>query len=78
MRTILAAVAVALMITALAFHATPSGAQVPSISEKQQPKETESGAANRAAAKRAEEKAYKSALDNVPEQKKLDPWRNMR
>ena len=31
----------------------------------------------RAAAKKAEDRAYKSAVDNVTD-KKLDPWRNMR
>ena len=78
MRTVIAAVAIALMTAILAFHATPSGAQVPSISEKPQTKESESAAAMRAAAKRADDRAYKSAVDNVPDQKKLDPWRNLR
>jgi hypothetical protein len=77
MRTIIAAVAIALMTAILALHAAPSGAQVPSISEKTKSKESESAAAMRAAAKKAEDRAYKSAVDNVPD-KKLDPWRNMR
>jgi hypothetical protein len=78
MRTVIAAVAIALMTAILAFHATPSGAQVPSISEKPKGRQSESEAANRAAAKRADDKAYKDAVDNVPDQKKLDPWRNLR
>ena len=77
MRTVIAAVAIALMTAILALHATPSGAQVPSILEKPKSKESESAAAVRAAAKRAEDRAYKAATDNVPDQK-LDPWRNMR
>ena len=77
MKAVLAAVAAALMITALALHATPSGAQVPSISEKPKQKQTEGEAAMRAAAKKAEDRAYKSAIDNVPDQK-YDPWRSMR
>ena len=78
MRTVIAAVAIVLMTAILALHATPSGAQIPSISEKRATKESETAAANRAAAKKAEERAYKSSLDNVQEQKKLDPWRNLR
>ena len=31
----------------------------------------------RAADKKADDRAYKSAIDNVPDQK-LDPWRNLR
>lgn len=77
MKAVLAAVAVALMITALALHATPIAAQVPSISEKSQQKQTDSAAQNRASAKKAEDRAYKSAVDNVPDQK-ADPWRNLR
>jgi hypothetical protein len=75
MRAVLAAVTVALMTTALAFYATPSGAQIPSISEKA--KKGDGEAAMRAAAKKAEDRAYKSAVDNVPDQK-LDPWRKLR
>jgi hypothetical protein len=77
MRAVLAAVTAALMITALAFHATPSGAQIPSISEKPKDKKSDGEAAMRAAAKKAEDRAYKSAVDNVPDQK-FDPWRSMR
>jgi hypothetical protein len=77
MRAVLAAVTVALMTTALALHATPSRAQIPSISEKPKDKKSESADAMRAAAKRAEDRAYKSAVDNVPDQK-LDPWRKLR
>ncbi len=76
MRAVLAAVAVALMMTALALHATPTAAQIPSISEKSK-KGPEGEAAMRAAAKKAEDRAYKSAVDNVPDQK-ADPWRNLR
>ena len=75
MRAVLAAITVALMTTALALHATPSGAQIPSISEK--PKKDDGEAAMRAAAKKAEDRAYKSAVDNVPDQKS-DPWRKLR
>ena len=77
MRSVIAAVAIALMTVILAFHATPSRAQINSIASKPQTKQTESAAANRAAAKKEDERAYKSAVDNVPDQK-LDPWRNMR
>ena len=77
MRTVIAAVAIVLMAATLVFHATPSDAQVPSISEKSKEKQSESAAAMRAAAKKAEDRAYKSAIDNVPDQK-LDPWRNLR
>ena len=75
MRAVLAAVTVALMTTALALYATPSGAQIPSISEKA--KKGDGEAAMRAAAKKADDKAYKSAIENLPDQK-LDPWANMR
>lgn len=77
MKTVLAVAAIALMTAILAFHATPSGAQVPSISEKPKEKQSDTAAASRAAAKKAEDRAYKSAVDNIPDQK-LDPWRNMR
>ena len=77
MRAVLAAVTVALMTTALAFYATPSGAQIPSISEKPKDKKSDGEAIMRAAAKKAEERAYKSAIENVPDQK-LDPWRKLR
>ena len=77
MRAVVAAVAIVLMTVILALHATPSGAQVPSISEKAKGKESESAAAMRAANKKADDRAYKSAIDNVPDQK-LDPWRNLR
>jgi len=75
MRAVLAAVTVALMTTALAFYATPSGAQIPSISEKA--KKGDGEAAMRAATKKADDKAYKSAIENLPDQK-LDPWRKLR
>lgn len=77
MRTVIAAVAIALMTAILALHATPSGAQINSIASKPQTKQTDSAAANRAAAKKAEDNAYKSAVENVPDQK-LDPWRKLR
>ena len=77
MKSVWAAVAAALMVTALALHAAPTAAQVPSISEKPKQKQTEGEAAMRAAAKKAEDRAYKSAVDNVPDQK-FDPWRSMR
>ena len=77
MRTVLAAISIALMTAILALHATPSGAQVPSISEKPKDKKSDGEAAMRAAAKKAEDRAYKSAVDNVPDQK-LDPWRKLR
>ena len=77
MRAVIAAVVVALMTVILALHATPSGAQIPSISEKPKDKQSDTAAATRAAAKKAEDRAYKSAVDNLPDQK-LDPWRNMR
>jgi hypothetical protein len=77
MRAVAAAVAIALMTAILALHATPSGAQIPSISEKTKDKK-DGEAAMRAAAKKAEDKAYKSAVETVPEQQKLDPWRNLR
>jgi hypothetical protein len=77
MRTVVAAVAIALMTAILALNAVPSVAQVPSIAEKPRTKQTESAAANRAAAKKAEDNAYKSAVENVPDQK-LDPWRKLR
>jgi hypothetical protein len=77
MRTVIAAVAIVLMTAILVFHATPTDAQVPSLTEKPKEKPSESAAAMRAAAKKAEDRAYKSAVDNVPDQK-LDPWRNLR
>jgi hypothetical protein len=77
MRAVVAAVAIVLMTAILALHATPSGAQIPSISEKPKDKKSDGEAAMRAAAKKAEDRAYKSAVDNVPDQK-FDPWRSMR
>jgi hypothetical protein len=77
MRTVVAAVAIALMTVILALHATPSRAQINSIASKPNQKPTDSAVANRAAAKKDEDKAYKSAVDNVPDQK-LDPWRKLR
>ena len=76
MRTVLAAVAIALMTAILALHATPSGAQVPSISEKPKDQKGDREAVARAAAKKADDR-YKAATDAVPDQK-LDPWRNLR
>ena len=74
MRSILAAVGSALLVTMLALQATPSSAQK---RDEQKQKELEQDAAQRAKERKATDNQYKSALDRLPDQK-FDPWRNMR
>jgi hypothetical protein len=69
MRKVLAAIAIALLTAALALHATPSAAQ--------KGKKHRGEAGMKAPAKKADDKAYKAAIEGLPDQK-LDPWRNMR
>ena len=69
MRTVLAAIAIGLLTTALALHATPSAAQ--------KGKGHRGEARMKAPPKKADDKAYKAAIEGLPDQK-LDPWRNMR
>jgi hypothetical protein len=65
----IAAIAVALMTAILALNATPSAAQ-------KGRKHRGDGSA-RVPAKKADDKAYKAAIESLPDGK-LDPWRNMR
>ena len=69
MRTVFAVIAIALLTVALALHATPSAAQ--------KGKGHRGEAGMKAPAKKADDKAYKAAIEGLPDQK-LDPWRNMR
>jgi hypothetical protein len=71
MRTLIAAAIIALM--AVAAHAQGIGNRKPPIQAKEAPK------GESPAKKKAEEKAYKDALDKIPESKeKPDPWKTMR
>jgi hypothetical protein len=74
MRSILAAVGIALLVTMLALHASPSSAQK---RDEQKQKEHEQEAAQRAKDRKAADNQYKSAIERLPDQK-FDPWRNMR
>ena len=70
MRAVVAAISIALMTTILAVQASPSAAQ-----KGKGRRGGESGM--KAPAKKVDEKAYKAAIDSLPDQK-LDPWRKMR
>ena len=62
---------------ALAALSVPTCAQV--VGPKRAKAAQEAVAAQKAAKRKAEEQAYKSALDRIPEpEKKRDPWGNMR
>jgi uncharacterized membrane protein len=74
MRSILAAVSIALLTIMLALQATPSSAQQ---REEDKQKRAEQDAAQRAKDRKATDSQYKSAIDRLPDQK-FDPWRNMR
>ncbi|HMK80297.1 MAG TPA: hypothetical protein VK438_11650 [Xanthobacteraceae bacterium] len=74
MRSVLAAIGIALLTTMLALHATPSSAQK---RDDQKTKEEEQKAADRTKERKAVESQYKSAIERLPDQK-YDPWRNMR
>jgi hypothetical protein len=70
MRAVVAAISIALMTATLAVQASPSAAQ--------KGKGRRGGEAGmKAPGKKVDDKAYKAALDSLPD-KKLDPWRNMR
>ena len=69
MRAIIAVIAVALLTTVLALHATPSTAQ--------KGKGRHGGTATKAVPKKADDKNYKAAIEVLPDQK-FDPWRNLR
>ena len=71
MRTLIAAAIIALL--AVAAHAQGAG-KVTRPSQPQAAQKTED-----LAKKKADEKAYRDALDKIPESKeKPDPWRTMR
>lgn len=74
MRSVLAAVGIALAITMLALQATPSSAQK---RDETKQNEQEQQAAQRAKERKATDNQYKSAIERLPDQK-FDPWRNMR
>jgi len=74
MKSVFAAIGVALLATMLALHATPSSAQK---RDEQKQKEAEQAASDRAKERKATESQYKSAIERLPDQK-YDPWRNMR
>ena len=74
MRSVLAAVGIALAVTMLALQATPSSAQK---RDEQKQNEQEQQAAQRAKERKATDNQYRSAIERLPDQK-FDPWRNMR
>ena len=74
MRSVLAAVSIALAMMILALHATPSSAQK---RDEDKSKEADQKAAQRDKERRATDNQYKSAIERLPDQK-FDPWRNMR
>ena len=74
MRSILAAVGIALLTTVMALQATPSSAQ---LRDEQKAKRDEDEAAIRARERKSYESQYKSTIDRLPNQK-YDPWRNLR
>jgi len=69
MRSILAAVSIALLMVLLAMQATPSSAQK---REEQKQTEAEQQAAQRAKDRKATDSQYKSAIERLPD-KKFDP-----
>lgn len=70
MRTVVAATSIALVTAILAVQASSSVAQ--------KGKGRRGGDAGmKAPAKKVDEKAYKAAIDSLPD-KKLDPWRTLR
>jgi hypothetical protein len=74
MKSSLAAVITALLTIMLALHAAPSVAQ---LRPEDKQKQMEQEASDRAKAKKASEREYKSAIERLPDQK-YDPWRNLR
>lgn len=69
MRAVVAAISIALMAAIVAFHATPSAAQ--------KGKGHHGEARTKAPLQKVDDKAYKAAIESLPDQK-LEPWRNMR
>ena len=74
MRSILAAVSIALLTIMLALHASPSSAQ---LRMEDQQKKDESEASQKAKDRKSTDTQYKSAIERLPDQK-YDPWRNIR
>jgi hypothetical protein len=74
MRSILAAVGIALLTTVLALQPAPSSAQMRDDAKQ---KRDEQEAQQRAKERKEQDNQYKSAIDRLPNQK-YDPWRNMR
>lgn len=81
MRSILAAIAVALLTAFLALTSAPVAAQKGGAGNSGTPdtrqKENEADASMRARQRKDIDSGYKSAIDRLPDQK-LDPWRNLR
>ena len=77
MRSILAAVAIALLTTFLALQAVPSVAQPGARVDESKRKSDEAEAVAKAKERKAFDGSYKSAIDRLPDQK-YDPWRNLR
>jgi hypothetical protein len=77
MRTIVAALGIALLTTMLALQATPSSAQFRAGGGQDKDKKDDGEAAARAKERKASEGQYKSAIERLPDQK-YDPWRNLR
>ena len=74
MRSVLAAVSIALLTIMLALHASPSSAQL-RMEDKQKKDEAEAG--QKAKDRKSTDTQYKSAIERLPDQK-YDPWRNIR
>lgn len=78
MKSILAAVAMALVVTFIAMQATPVVAQkVSSGTKDTKVLADEAEAANRDRLRKDDDARHKATMGRMPESK-LDPWRNMR
>jgi len=76
MKSVLAAVATALLVSMVAMQAVPVSAQR-NVNLDGKQKIDEAEAAARAKEQKEVDRNYKGTVDRLPE-KKLDPWRNMR
>jgi len=83
MKIVLLAIASILLLAMPAHAQMPGGASAPGAPYMSLPSNKEEQAAakaanNRSSTTKADEKAYKSALDSIPQTKSYDPWGNVR
>ena len=77
MRTVVMALASTMVLASIAMPAAPAYAQMRGKGGANNPESEQQTAEQKRNAAEAE-KAYKAALDKIPDKKKPDPWGNMR